>query len=303
MPTAFLDHPRPVAFAHRGGAAHAPENSWRAFGHAVGLGYGYLETDVQATLDGVVIAFHDRTLGRVTGRPGRIARMSHRDVSTARIGGTEPIPLLEDLLGAWPDVRFNIDLKDAPAVEPLAAVLRRTRAWDRVCVTSFSASRLRAVRRVLDRQVCMAASPIGNAVVRFGGPRRPRDLTRPGQVGPGRAGCSGPGQGRLGGPGRLASDPGRGAPPVTGRAAHLALAERLARTGVRCAQVPAQVATRAFVSRAHALGLHVHAWTINSPAVMQNLLDIGVDGIMTDETVALRDVLIGRGEWHPRVAR
>src|ERR1700722_9087745 len=173
MPTAFLDHPRPIAFAHRGGAAHAPENSWRAFEHAVGLGYSYLETDVQATLDGVLIAFHDRTLARVTGRPGRIARMNHRDVTTALIDGTEPIPLLEDLLGAWPDVLFNVDLKDAPAVGPLATVLRRTGAWDRVCVTSFSAGRLRAARRVLDRQVCMAASPFGAAVVRFGGPRGP----------------------------------------------------------------------------------------------------------------------------------
>jgi glycerophosphoryl diester phosphodiesterase len=72
---------------------------------------------------------------------------------------------------------------------------------------------------------------------------------------------------------------------------------------VRCAQVPAQVATPAFVSRAHALSLHVHAWTINSPDVMRELLDIGVDGIMTDETVALRDVLISRSEWHPRPAR
>ncbi len=296
MPFAFLDHPRPAAFAHRGGAAHAPENSWRAFEHAVGLGYSYLETDVQATLDGVLIAFHDRTLARVTGRPGRIARMNHRDVASALIGGTEPIPLLEDLLGAWPDVRFNIDLKDAPAVEPLAAVLRRTGAWDRVCVTSFSASRLRAARRVLDRQVCMAASPIGNALVRFGGPRGPRDHTRPGRAGTGRGGRSGPGQRRLSG------DTARGGSPAAGRGAHLALAERLARTGVRCAQVPAQVATPAFVARAHALGLHVHAWTINSPGLMQNLLDIGVDGIMTDETVALRDVLISRGEWHPRVA-
>jgi len=46
----------------------------------------------------------------------------------------------------------------------------------------------------------------------------------------------------------------------------------------------------------------VHAWTINSPEVMRNLLDIGVDGIMTDETVTLRDVLISRGEWHPHLA-
>jgi len=298
MPTAFLDHPRPVAFAHRGGAAHAPENSWRAFEHAVGLGYGYLETDVQATLDGALVAFHDRTLDRVTGRPGRIARMNHRDLATALINGTEPIPLLEDLLGAWPDVRFNVDLKDAPAIEPLAAVLRRTGAWDRVCVTSFSASRLRAARRVFDRQVCMAASPIGTAVVRFGGPRGPRDLTRPGRVAAGRGSRSGPG---LGCP---AAEPARGGPAAeAGRGTQLALAERLARMGVRCAQVPAQVATPSFVSRAHSLGLHVHAWTINSPGLMRELLDIGVDGIMTDETVALRDVLISRGEWHPRPAR
>ncbi len=70
---------------------------------------------------------------------------------------------------------------------------------------------------------------------------------------------------------------------------------------MRCAQVPAQVATPAFVGRAHALGLHVHAWTINSPEMMRSLLDTGVDGIMTDETVMLRDVLVSRGEWHPRV--
>ena len=187
MPTGFLDHPTPMAFAHRGGAAHAPENSWRAFEHALGLGYWYLETDVQATGDGVLIAFHDRTLDRVTGRPGRIARMTYREVSRARIGGTEPIPVLADLLSAWPDVRFNIDLKDAPAILPLAQVLRRTGAWDRVCVTSFSASRLRAARRVFDHQVCMAASPVGAAVVRFGGPRGPRDQHRPGLGTPGLA--------------------------------------------------------------------------------------------------------------------
>jgi glycerophosphoryl diester phosphodiesterase len=47
----------------------------------------------------------------------------------------------------------------------------------------------------------------------------------------------------------------------------------------------------------------VHAWTINSHELMRELLDNGVDGVMTDETVALRDVLLSRGEWHPRPAR
>ncbi len=119
-------------------------------------------------------------------------------------------------------------------------------------------------------------------MVRFGGPRRPRGESGPAQRRPAQA------------PRRPAKAP---------RSAHLALAERMARSGVRCAQVPATVATPAFVSRAHALGLQVHAWTVNSPAVMGRLLDLGVDGIMTDQTVALRDVLISRGQWHPRPAR
>src|SRR5215831_3052520 len=270
MPTVCLDQPGPLAFAHRGGAAHAPENSWRAFEHAVGLGYGYLETDAQATADGVLLAFHDRTLGRVTGQPGRICRLAHQDMANALVNGTEPIPLLEDLLAAWPDVRFNIDVKDVPAIAPLPEVLRRTNAWDRVCVVSFSASRLRATRRALGRPVCMAASPFGTAVVRFGGPRGRHDQS---------------------GPGRLRSRP-RQSPGL--------VMDWLARTGVRCVQVPSTVATQSFICRAQALGLQVHVWTINERPAMERLLDLGVDGIMTDQTVALRDVLTARSQWHPR---
>jgi glycerophosphoryl diester phosphodiesterase len=287
MPSAFLDYPGPLAFAHRGGAAHAPENSWRAFEHAAGLGYGFLETDMQATADGVLLAFHDRTLARVTGHPGRISRLSYREVASARIGGTEPIPKLEDLLGAWPGMRFNLDVKDVSAIAPLPEVLRRTNAWDRVCVFSFSAARLRATRRLLDRPVCIAASPLAAAVVRFGAPRGARDSR---------------------GPNRPPLPAGRpGARPPAGRTARAlplrpsaALAERLAQAGVRCVQIPVSVATESFIGRAHALGLQVHAWTVNDPAVMDSLLDLGVDGIMSDETVALREVLIRRGQWHPR---
>jgi glycerophosphoryl diester phosphodiesterase len=288
MPTAFLDHPRPLAFAHRGGAAHAPENSWRAFEHAVGLGYGYLETDVQATADGVLIAFHDRTLDRVTGQPGRVCRLTLKEIAGARIGGTEPIPVLEDVLGAWPDVRFNIDVKDAPAIAPLARVLRRTSAWDRVCVVSFSASRLRATRRALDRPVCMAASPLGTAMVRFGGPPAPR-------------GSRGPHRGRLKRePAVPAATAARRPVTVDGRPPR-PLAERLAGADVRCVQVPVPVATQSFIGRAHQLGLQVHVWTVNDRPTMEGLLNLGVDGIMTDETVTLREVLISRGQWHPRV--
>jgi glycerophosphoryl diester phosphodiesterase len=295
MPTAFLDHPGPLAFAHRGGAAHAPENSWPAFEHSVGLGYGYLETDVQATADGALIAFHDRTLDRVTGQPGRVCRLTLKEIAGARIGGTEPIPLLEDVLAAWPDVRFNIDVKDAPAIAPLAGVLRRTNAWDRVCVVSFSASRLRATRRALDRPVCMAASPLGTAMVRFGGPPAPRGSRGPHRYGFKRRSVVGPmatAARRPGVPGVPGAVAGQSARP---------LEERMARAGVRCVQVPAPVATASLIGRAHQLGLQVHVWTVNDRPTMEGLLDLGVDGIMTDETVTLREVLIRRGQWHPRV--
>jgi glycerophosphoryl diester phosphodiesterase len=256
----FLDHPRPIAFAHRGGAAHAPENSWAAFEHAVKLGYAYLETDARATSDGKLVAFHDRTLDRVTDATGPLSGLSSREVAALRVLGTEPVPLLEDLIAAWPDVRFNIDLKDAPGIRLLPEVLRRTGAWDRVCVTSFSGNRLRTARGLLDHPVCMATSPTAIAGVRcnVGTSERWPQI-------------------------RL-------------------LASFLARACVRCAQVPGRVATGTFVRRAHALGLDVHVWTINDRTEMIRYLDLGADGIMTDEIETLRDVLIERGQWHPRVA-
>lgn len=248
MPSGFLDHPVPLAFAHRGGAAHRPENSWPAFNHAISLGYRYLETDVQATADGVLVAIHDRTLDRVTDTDGRIAQMPYEEVAKARIGGSELIPRLDALLAAWPEARFNIDVKDFPAVRPLAEMLARTGAWDRVCIASFSARRLRVFRQVLDRQICTSLSPYGVAAVRAG---------------------------------------------VDGAR----LAARFAATGAACAQVPIRMATPRFLRHAHALGLQVHVWTVNAPSEMRRLLDLGADGIMTDNIVALRDVLIERAQW------
>jgi glycerophosphoryl diester phosphodiesterase len=266
VPVPFLDTPRPHAFAHRGGAAHAAENSWTAFEHAVKLGYSYLETDARATSDGKLMAFHDRTLDRVTDGSGPIGSRTYQEVKALRVAGSEPIPLVEDLLGAWPEVRFNIDLKDEPGIALLAAALRRTGAWDRVCVTSFSGSRLRTARGLLDRPVCMATSPAVIAAIRY-------TLGRASQ--------------------------GRGQRSGAGRRPGL-LARRLADWQVRCAQVPARVASGSFVRRAHALGLDVHVWTINDRAEMIRLLDVGADGIMTDDIGLLREVLIERGQWHPR---
>jgi glycerophosphoryl diester phosphodiesterase len=255
---AFLDHPGPLAFAHRGGAAEGAENSAVAFERAVRLGYTYLETDAHATSDGVLLAFHDHTLDRVTDRRGRISELPYSAVRHARIAGVHEIPLLEDLIGSWPEVRFNIDVKEATSIAPLADVIRRTASYDRICLTSFSDERLVLARAALGREVCSALGPRGVAAL--------------------RTAASTSGYGRL-----LA---------------------RLKRRGVPCAQVPVgfrglRVTTPRLVRTAHAIGMQVHVWTINDPAHMERLLDLGVDGIMTDNVTGLRDVLERRGQWHP----
>ena len=124
MPTGFdyLDamHEQPgtvLAFAHRGGAYHPDieglENTLRAFQHAVELGYDYLETDVHVTQDGVLLAFHDSVLDRVTDATGAIATSTYAEVQRALINGSDPVPTLAELFDAFPDARFNIDLKSA----------------------------------------------------------------------------------------------------------------------------------------------------------------------------------------------
>jgi glycerophosphoryl diester phosphodiesterase len=168
---AYFDAPTPIGLAHRGGAKLAAnldlENSLTAFREAVALGYRYLETDVHATADGVLLAFHDGRLDRVTTGSGRIADLPYAAVRDARINGTEPIPLLVELLEEFPQVRFNIDVKAVGAVDPLAEVIRRYGALRRVCVGSFSDRRLRAVRRLLGPALATAAGPAEVASLRL----------------------------------------------------------------------------------------------------------------------------------------
>lgn len=152
--------------AHRGGARFAPniglENSLAAFANAVELGYRYLETDVHASRDGAVFAFHDATLDRVTGSAGRIRALDAAVVRRARIGGREPIPYLAELFEEFPQARFNIDVKEENAIEPLSRLIRDTRTHDRVCVASFSTARLRRLRSLLGRDV---ATSLGSSEV------------------------------------------------------------------------------------------------------------------------------------------
>jgi glycerophosphoryl diester phosphodiesterase len=152
--------------AHRGFDLDGLENSMRAFEAAVRLGVTFVETDVHATADGVLVAFHDSRLDRLTDRHGQLARLPWREVSRARIGGLEPIPRLEDVVGAWPDVRFNVDLKASAAVEPFVTAIRRTGARERVVVASFSDRRRTRAVAALEVDGPVAWSPGSRTVAR-----------------------------------------------------------------------------------------------------------------------------------------
>ena len=139
--TSYGDHPGPLAVAHRGGMALAPENTLAAFGRATSLGLTHLETDVRTTRDGHVVCFHDPTLRRVTGHPGRVADLDLADLRRLRVGGTDRVPTLTEAMATFPDARFAIDLKDEAAIGATARLLRANPGWARRVLVAGAWSR------------------------------------------------------------------------------------------------------------------------------------------------------------------
>lgn len=133
--TSYGDHTGPLAIAHRGGMGLAPENTLAAFGRATSLGLTHVETDVHTTRDGHVVCFHDATLRRVTGHPGRVADLDLAELRRLRVGGTDQIPTLAEAMASFPATRFAIDLKDEASIAPMARLLRANPSWaQRICV-------------------------------------------------------------------------------------------------------------------------------------------------------------------------
>lgn len=159
------------AYAHRGGSEVAPENSPAAFAAAMALGYTWLETDVRATRDGVAVIHHDPLLNRTTDMSGPVLALPWHEVRRAHLANGEFPMRLEELLEAHPDASVNVDLKEAPVIAPVLDALRRTRAWHRVCLTSFSTRRLRAARRWAPSAIETAAGPAEVFLQRTAPPR------------------------------------------------------------------------------------------------------------------------------------
>ncbi len=248
-PHPVFDHPLPLAIAHRGGALEAEENTPGAFEHAIGLGYRFVETDVQASADGVAVVFHDDRLERMTEGRGRVDARPWAELSRLRTKGGAAIPRLDAVLDAYPSLHFILEAKSDAAVAPMADAIRRTAARGRVCVGSFRARRTARLRRLLGPDLAHSPAHLGIAQLWFAGWGLP-----------------------LAGP----------------RAAALQLP--LAWRGI-------PLVRPRLVRAAHARGLQLHVWTVNDTAMMEWLIGIGVDGVITDRPSELKRLLQRRGQW------
>jgi glycerophosphoryl diester phosphodiesterase len=248
----------PILYAHRGASLELPENTLEAFGLALDLGAGALETDAHMTRDGHVVLSHDPSGQRMAGVPRAIrdatltevhgwdvgARFSPREPHEARVVGPFRMPTLDAALAAFPHAIFNVDAKQVePDIVPaLLRCIRRAKACDRVRIASFSARNLVRVRA------------LGYE---------------------GETGLAGPELARI----MLAPS----------------FALRWIRPAGDAAQVPRRAygmtfASQAAIDRLHAVGLRVDFWTVDDPTEARRLLGMGADGIMTDDIRKLASI-------------
>jgi glycerophosphoryl diester phosphodiesterase len=224
-----------------------------AFAHAIDLGYRYLETDVHATADGVVVACHDIQLERTWGLKGKVSDYSYATLRELTGRSGSPVPTVEEILTVWPSAKLNIDAKSAGVVRPLSNLLSEGDFLKRVCIASFSDRRLRDLRALLGDGACFAVGAREIMRLKFG--------SYMGHLLPA---------------------------PFISKAAAIQVPYKLGRI---------RVLDKRFVDEAHRQGGLVHVWTINSVSEMSELLDMGVDGIMTDNLSDLKRLLIARGLW------
>lgn len=230
-----------------------------AFAAARSLGFDHVETDAHVTADGVAVALHDPSLDRTTDAIGLVAHLPWSKVRKARIGGTEPVPLLEDLLGTWTDLAVNIDVKADGAEAAVAAAVERTRSHDRVLLTSFSTRRRLRTTALLSRLV--ATSPGRAEITAFVVASRLPDV--------------------------LALPAARRA---LSKVSCLQAPERSEGAGI-------SVINTRTIALAHRIFRPVHVWTVDEPAEMERLFGMGVDGLVTNRADLLREVMHNHNLW------
>lgn len=263
----YFDVPTPTVIGHRGASGELPENTLPAFERAVAQGAVILESDLHRTRDGALVLFHDDLLERTTDGHGRIA--DHTLAELRRLDAGARFDPAGD--GSFPQRGRGIRI---PTLEELLAAFpdRHLNLEIKEHDAALIADTVAMVRKAgREEQVLLAAAedPIMH------------DL-RAHVAAVGARTAIGASAGDVLAFVRSALD---GAPPPPGPMA---------------LQVPPgfggrALVTPAFVEHAHAHGLVVHVWTINEPAEIHRLLDLGVDGIMSDFPARVAAALAERG--------
>jgi glycerophosphoryl diester phosphodiesterase len=258
----FFDLPGPWNIAHRGGSALAPENTLAAFDRAARLGVAALEIDVRRTRDGAVVVFHDEDTARLTGRAGTIEARTLEEVGALDAG-----------YAFSPDGGASFPFRGAGLAVPTLAELLARHPGLRLNIDAKTddAPLAEALAGVLTAAGALHRACIGSfhdvQAERLGAllPACARYL-------PERAATCHVMAAKGGGSGQ-------GCPQ-----------------GYQLASLPHRVGQLTvvdgpLVAWLHARGLRVHVWTVDDPAQMRKLLDLGVDGIVTDRPDLLEEVL------------
>jgi glycerophosphoryl diester phosphodiesterase len=263
VPHPFFDLPRPISIAHRGCAGEAPENTLAAFELALAQGASVLESDLHLSRDGVPVLIHDAVVDRVTSGSGAVAELSIAELQRLDAGCRFP-----GRGAAQPRSKLRI-----PSLDEVFEAFPGIRFN-----LEFKLSSPRLIDATLERVAAHGREAI---TLLTAADADAMDLLRE----------------RLG---ALSAPVAQGASERDVRAFLRSAAEGSEPpAGPMALQLPASadatpLITRELVAYAHASGVQVHAWTINDSAQMHELLDLGVDGIITDFPGRLAGVIAER---------
>lgn len=251
---------------HRGAAGERPENTLASFAHALARGAAVLETDVHVSRDGAVVISHDPDVSRTTEGGGDVAELPWEALRgldagyrfSPDQGRSHPfrgqghrIPTLREAFEAFPEARFNIELKrcDEALVEGVLDAVEEAGRAERTLLAAGEDDTMALLRaRLGTRGLPVAVGASTGDVLGF-----------------------------------VRAAQGDAAPPPDPMALQIPEA-----FGGR------PLVTPELVAFAHAHEVQVHVWTVNDPAAMHRLLDVGVDGIVTDWPGRLREVVEAR---------
>lgn len=233
-----------------------------AFSEAVALGFRHLETDLHLTSDGVVVCHHDLTVDRTTDGSGPVGDFTFAKLASLDAGYRHVGPGGYAFRGTG--VRVP-SLEEALLAFPEVSLV----------VDLKTDNLVEPLHRLIERLALHDRLIVGSF-----SDRRLDEF-------------------RAVSEGRVATSTGAAASRSWLAASRIG---RGARGEARALQLPVRsrgvrVVDRRLVGVAHDRGLQVHVWTVNSPLEMTELLDLGVDGIITDRPDLLKEVLVERGEW------